>query len=84
MTSIRHPTFYRNQKKKKNEMRKIGRGKRAEKKESKEAGKISERAMRKKKLAYVRGQIKILYSLVCNLGEVYLFGENSFLSKTKG
>ena len=39
---------------------------------------------RKKKLAYVRWQIKILYILVCNLAEVYLFGKNSFLSKTKG
>ena len=39
---------------------------------------------RKKKLAYVRWQIKVLYILVCNLGEVYLFGKNSFISKTKG
>ena len=37
-----------------------------------------------KKMAYARWQIKVLYILVCNLGEVYLFGKNSFISKPKG
>ena len=38
---------------------------------------------KKKKFAYVRWQIKIIYILVCNLRKIYLFGKNSFLSKTK-
>ena len=84
MSSIRHPTFHRNQKKKKKyEARKVGRGKGPRKRKAKRQEKFRKRQCEKKKLAYVRWQIKILYSLVCNLGEVYLFGKNSFLSKTK-
>ena len=59
---------------KKYETRKVRRGK----------GPSKRKAKRQEKLAYVRWQIKILYILVCNLGEIYLFGKNSFLSKTKG
>ena len=39
--------------------------------------------MKRKKFAYVRWQIKILYILVCNLGEIYLFGKKKIAFSTK-
>ena len=92
VSSIRHPTFYRDQKKYMKRKR-SGEGKGREKGKQRGRKKIRNGQChtppppprpRKKNLAFVRWQIKILYILVCNLGKIYLFGKNSFLSKTKG